>query len=288
MNSETYEYDRDKINKILLENELIIDDIHIIDDMQTTYNNCIKISLGCYILEILCSSECCEMSIFEFDDNYSSKLCSMRGKKLIKVCVGKRKERAPIVYTYECTTKITLIYKEENKYKKFNFYHVVESNGYYFGVLEIILNKINEKSNVKQEKTQKEIMIVIGLPGSGKSSKFNSENYKNHIILDEFLGHDNKISEYSKITDGKIIIIDARFCNIETFNKYIPMFQHDNYKLVLYKNDPDKCINNVTTRHTNDQKMIERLVNDINNFSKIYDTNNYPSDSIMEIKDVFC
>lgn len=117
-------------------------------------------------------------------------------------------------------------------------------------------------------------IVIIGLPGSGKTSLLNK--YKNtHIIHDDFMGSFFTGQIYSDLENGKqLCLADPRLCDIRFFNQYISAnFSIGNTKLILFENDPDKCLKNIIVRE--DNKNIIRWENTINRFTEKYHINNY-------------
>ena len=107
------------------------------------------------------------------------------------------------------------------------------------------------------------IIIVIGLPGSGKTTYVNSIYNKNDEYTDDFISNFfngvliNRIKEMNNNDD--IYINDPRLCNKSIFDKYIKIIEKEKQKenkikLVLFKNDRNRSLNFL---------------------SNIYDINNY-------------
>lgn len=129
------------------------------------------------------------------------------------------------------------------------------------------------------------VIIIIGLPCSGKSILSNDYN-SDYKIYDDFIFEYFNGKLINDIKNGiKVCINDPRLCNITIFNRYIndiiKFVSKDKIKLILYKNEKNKCIKNMNNRKDNKQvdKMIEYL-------SNIYDPNNY-KDYNSEIINVY-
>lgn len=129
-----------------------------------------------------------------------------------------------------------------------------------------------------------EIVIIIGLPGSGKT--FESEYYKSqgYEIYDDFLStiYDGRLLRSIKC-NVKVCINDPRLCYFPTYNRTISQIEkiNKNISLILFKNEPEKCIINVSNR-----KYVDKIINNIEQYSKFYDIelyDNYPK----IIKEVF-
>lgn len=122
------------------------------------------------------------------------------------------------------------------------------------------------------------LVIIIGLPGSGKTTYFK----KNNELFKDFIFHDDFISNFfngelmNDLKDGnKICINDPRLCNIQIFNRYINIIlevikDKSQIRLILFENNKDRCLENSKFRNKNKKvdKTIELL-------SQIYDLNNY-------------
>lgn len=111
------------------------------------------------------------------------------------------------------------------------------------------------------------LIIVIGLPGSGKTFFSNTLGIK---LYDDFIFYYYSGELIIDIENNiDICINDPRLCNNEIFKKYMKIFEKridkNNIKLYLFENDPDKC-----KKNTN-----KNVINFINNYAKIYNLDNY-------------
>lgn len=126
----------------------------------------------------------------------------------------------------------------------------------------------------------KQLIIIIGLPGSGKTTLTQKYKNKGYKIYDDFIDHFINYKLMKSIISGKNICInDPRLCNIKIFNFYIRIFQKyinkENIFLILFKNEPDKCIKNIKNNNNyNDITKIKKN-NSINKLTVLYDINNY-------------
>ena len=123
-----------------------------------------------------------------------------------------------------------------------------------------------------------QLIIVIGLPGSGKTT-YMKDNIKNHIIYDDFIPnfYSCKIIDDLK-NNRKICISDPRLCDFDRFQKFMGIFtdyvKHNNILLILFKNEPMACVLNANTR--NAQNTHIKIVQDsILFYATKYDLNKY-------------
>ncbi len=119
------------------------------------------------------------------------------------------------------------------------------------------------------------VIIIIGLPGSGKTTYANIHYNDGYIIFDDFIRTfcNGEIIKNIKMNNN-ICIIDPRLCDINIFNRYLDkILEHidiKNIKIILFENDKDLCLINANKRND------KRNVNDtICNYSKIYLVDNY-------------
>jgi len=115
------------------------------------------------------------------------------------------------------------------------------------------------------------IIIIIGLPGSGKTTYSNKLKLNNYQIFDDFISNffnGNLIAALKNYIN--ICINDPRLCDINIFNKYIKIIQNfvskENISLVLFQNNYNACLKNLT-----DIKKI----NSLKYLSTKYDLDNY-------------
>nr|WBF70306.1 hypothetical protein [Megavirus caiporensis] len=136
----------------------------------------------------------------------------------------------------------------------------------------------------------KQLIIVIGLPGSGKTSW--CKNQHKYIIFDDFIStfYDGEIIS-ALVNNKKVCINDPRMCIFDIFTRYIKIMEkyidRNNICLILFGNDPKQCIintnnrienkyNNMNTRNS-EQKILEKkhLEFNIVEYAKKYSIKNY-------------
>lgn len=154
----------------------------------------------------------------------------------------------------------------------------------------------------------KDFVFIIGLPGSGKSYLLENE-YKNsngYIHFDDY--HSNAINDdpnfrysryYPKLLlemikcEKNIAISDICYCDFDKFNEaygeikwWIDTHKIDfNIKLIVFKNNKDKCIYNI---NRNAMRNKEKRLEMIELFGSDYDPIYYKNVvSQIMIKDIF-
>lgn len=127
-------------------------------------------------------------------------------------------------------------------------------------------------------------LVIIGLPGSGKSMLM--KNYaKDHTIYDDFISSffTGDLLDDLLNTDKSLCVADPRLCDPKYFNNYIvKYFPKDKTKLLVFENDNQQCLHNVIARENNNR--IPLWKNTIDRFSNIYSYENYEGWNIEIIK----
>lgn len=123
------------------------------------------------------------------------------------------------------------------------------------------------------------IRILIGLPGSGKTSFIKNTIEQYNSVFDDILSIDDiaRFKEDCNEYGGLVVIADCNLCNTENLNileRIIKSDIHIESKIekIYFENNPDACRHNVSLR--NDNRKVE---NSINNLSRFY---NPPMNSI--------
>lgn len=118
------------------------------------------------------------------------------------------------------------------------------------------------------------MIIIIGLPGSGKTTYFKNNLIDKYELFDDFISTFFNGELIEKIKEKKeLCLIDPRLCNYDLFinimNEIIKYINKSEIKLLLFENNPKKCI-------INSKKRINKNVdNMINIYSNIYIIDNY-------------
>ena len=103
------------------------------------------------------------------------------------------------------------------------------------------------------------LVIIIGLPGSGKTYLAQTE-FTNYTIFDDFLSQFYNGQVIQALQQRKnVCLTDPRLCNPITFNRIMgQILQHttkDNIRLILFENRPDLCAINKPERAKSAYKM---------------------------------
>jgi hypothetical protein len=127
----------------------------------------------------------------------------------------------------------------------------------------------------QQLNNHSQVVIIIGLPGSGKTTLSNSLSHS-YVIFDDFI-NDFYLGQIElAIKSGQLICLnDPRLCSIDIFDLYMQRIlnwlDQSRVHLILFENDPQTCLENVSQR--NDCRRGIDLT--INNYSRIYDLTDY-------------
>lgn len=109
------------------------------------------------------------------------------------------------------------------------------------------------------------LIIIIGLPGSGKTTYFH-EKLKplGFLFYDDFVSSmcNGKMMKAIKDGTADVCIADPRLCNFEIFKRVMKVIEDyidkSVIKLILFENDKNKCLLNASKRaNKNVNKAIE-------------------------------
>lgn len=164
----------------------------------------------------------------------------------------------------------------------------------YNGYLEVSVNK----TYVNPQNNNTFIIIIIGLSGSGKTTyskkleqslkhnRTNDKENKIYLFDDVFNSYQSTKHEIINIIsycDEKTIIMnDPRLCDSSIFEKFITELNkyvlNDKIKLIMFENEPDKCIQNINNREKQskyyDINKTNNLIERVNNLSEKYSLDN--------------
>jgi len=123
------------------------------------------------------------------------------------------------------------------------------------------------------------VRILIGLPGSGKTSFIKNTIEEYNSIFDDILSIEDiaRFKEDCNEYGGLVVIADCNLCNKENLIILERILKDDiqresKTEKIYFENNPDACRHNTSLR--NDNRNVE---NSINNLSRFY---NPPSNAI--------
>lgn len=118
---------------------------------------------------------------------------------------------------------------------------------------------------------EKQLVIVIGLPGSGKTTY--CKKFKEYLLFDDFVTNIFNYKAICELKAGeKVCLNDPRLCYYDIFEMYITKFEKciakENIQLIIYENNPEQCITNIKIRGDDMWKTV-------NQYSEKYSITNY-------------
>jgi hypothetical protein len=154
--------------------------------------------------------------------------------------------------------------------------------------------------------SNKEIIIIVGLPGSGKSYLIHNEynDSSKNVVFDDLKAHsifDNPEFTYNrnypeiineiKSANNNIVLSDIDFCCFNQFSsaKAILNWWINNFNnrylitTIAYENSKAKCINNINK--TNGRDRTSRI-DMINKYSLVYNPEKYV-ENVNNIKEIY-
>lgn len=235
----------------------------IIKNINFNLIDSIKVISEYYEFTLDTESDCCSSTYFKtFDKDFEYLI----NKSIISVEEGEIDDSSN--YTQ-------LILLKLNDGTEFSFNIIHESNGYYNGWYNI--RNFKDLTDPCFNSTIK-IILVIGLPGSGKTNYIKKYNTNYHIIDDIFFTS-NYIFNIKNIvkTNKNIVIAEPRLCILDRFDEFIKLLldnfivSKDQIYIRYFENNKNKCITNIMSREYFVWTQ-KRYIEDIENMSKVYDT----------------
>ena len=135
------------------------------------------------------------------------------------------------------------------------------------------------------------LIVIIGLPGSGKTELMNKYSISNYELFDDFVTSFfiGRLSSYLR-QNKKVCACDPRLCLVENFqyyfNKFTEIVPTNSILIILFENNPEQCINNINLRTREQGNEKQNILNNVRDYSKNYDLKNYANCNCV-IKPVF-
>lgn len=107
------------------------------------------------------------------------------------------------------------------------------------------------------------ILIVIGLPGSGKTTHvLNHLKQDDNFFIDDFSLNLDKIKEFKESGLQKLIIADPQLCFVDETEiiKTLKSLVSEKflYEIIYFENNVEQCIKNIKNR--NDGRLISEFI----------------------------
>lgn len=123
--------------------------------------------------------------------------------------------------------------------------------------------------------------MIVGLPGSGKSTFALSKINNDSFFIDDFSLNKHLLTHFIESGKKRLVITDPLLCEVtkeRAEQRLIFMLKHDNleFEWFLFENDLNACWNNVFNR--NDGRKISYSF--LENLSKIYNQNYFSEPQI--------
>jgi len=164
----------------------------------------------------------------------------------------------------------------------FPFYMRNSSNGYYDG--EIIVSFVNTdgtdgtNNTVLQEYNEGQIIIIVGLPGSGKSTYVNEQikRINDYLFDDTELFLDSTYSELKQLLEQgqTIIIVSAKLCEPLKYTQFVNSLNILNPEQAIetycFTHDVPNSTQNIRSR---EQKKTNQFITSLTTLSTVYDPN---------------
>lgn len=216
-------------------------------------------------LRIVAVGDCCSSSLFEYVGNfYFDKLI---GKRILSVCEDIECDQTEDEYYTITTHKNNFVVVDNQEQEtEFPFLLVNSSNGYYDGYIEYKWEKMNFYPS--SFPSTAELVVVVGLPGAGKTS-YVLQNYSGYHIYDD---DNNPISNINYIINelhkgGKVCIIEPRFTDYDIYQKNIrekvlPLIGENRIRTILFNKD-------VTNSHINNRRRNQEISDKAQVFTRL-------------------
>lgn len=186
---------------------------------------------GTIIISI--ENECCNDVWFEYDDFeklLNNSIVNITSQEIEMEHSKRQKCDDNVEYKFELSNG-----------EEFRLIARSSSNGYYSFILNVDYNYRRFRSDSK-------IVIILGLPYSGKST-YMVQNYENYVKYDDFLSTIYKFNLVDDLRKGSPIVLnDPRLCNKSDFDKLydflLDFVDPNQITIIKFKNDPIQCYKN--------------------------------------------
>lgn len=133
-----------------------------------------------------------------------------------------------------------------------------------------------------------DITIIVGLPGSGKSTFALKLINNNNFLIDDFSLNRHLLEDFKKTEMKELIITDPLLCEttIERAEKKLKMFlksENIDFKWILFENNLKDCWTNVFNRN-DDRQISYGFMKDL---SKKYEENYFKNETKHTIINVY-
>jgi hypothetical protein len=256
--------------------------------------NLIKLICKDQEFELKAETECCDWSYFKFEN-----IQSIIGQKIIGINNGenhirsyedkKRPEKNRYIKTYH-----HILHFENDK--TFLLQLINNSNGYYHGSLEI-----KGKSDTLINYKPNSIIIIVGMPGAGKTSYGNSIKKENDRIFDDVTSF---LIINEEFTSRRNIFISSLYCDGYRYKNLIKSLCIANPKEVIqticfdlnteqsiinvkHREDPNNTLNNNNNNFKfgmTDNNEINKTLNEISEDSNLEDDIEYAKNMTKVMK----
>jgi hypothetical protein len=174
----------------------------------------------------------------------------------------------------DAETRTTVCFFQTTDGQQFPFKLIHISNGYYTGSIECKWRcALCVDTNVTYPPNAK-LIIIVGLPGSGKSTYARHYNviYDDEELWDLYNSYFTIVAHQALLADKKICFVNAQFCATYSYKKFLAIFPpaiQERVRTICFQNSPQQCLEN------HQQRLLEplhklRVANDITRMSRTY------------------
>ena len=113
-------------------------------------------------------------------------------------------------------------------------------------------------------------LIIIGLPGSGKTTLMDSTELSRHRQFDDVNKSFESMSEFRAAVEAQVpvVVSDILFCDQGFLDRFVAKLPRGfSFHKIYFKNDPGACIKNAARR---DRKHVDRDIQMIYRLSPNY------------------